>query len=262
MELSLNIFFSFLQKTLNGHVANLTDGKNEKSPAKEKESKRSPTKEPTTPKQQKEKRQDNNASKQAEKNKKNELTKPKKNETLEEIKNKKNTKKLLNEKPLDYDDDSWETVPSKFDKKKKQESPVKKSKKDNKKVEKLVEIEKLVKEEVNKELREKEKVIKVEVVNSNETPKKEALSSTVIDAAVEEKKEKKKEKKQQKNKAEKQEPQTVVAQSKPIEKIIEQPSIKKTIDIEAPKKVEPVTDGIVAFDELGGTCTIIEVMYM
>lgn len=120
-----------LQKTANGHVTNLTEGKNEKSPAKE--GKRSPVKEPTTPKQLKEKKQENNASKPAEKTKKNEISKTKRNETLEEAKNKKNTKKLLNEKPLDYDDDSWETVPSKFDKKKKQESPAKKVRKTSRK---------------------------------------------------------------------------------------------------------------------------------
>lgn len=211
-------FLCFIrQKTANGHVANLAGGKNEKSPAKDKRQSPAPTK-PA-------KKQESVAPKPAEKPKKSDV-KVKKNETIEEIKNKKNAKKLLNEKPLDYDDGNWETVPSKLDKKKKQESPVKKETKKAKKSEKLVEIEKLVKEEVNKVLREKDK-IKAEVSNKEE-------ASPVV--------EKKKEKKTKDN--EKQEVKPLKVQK------IEQQVPKKPA--EPPKKVESESDGGVAFDELGG----------
>jgi hypothetical protein len=49
------------------------------------------------------------------------------------VKNKKNIKKLLSEKPVDFDDGNWETVPTKADKKKKpDQSPAKKDKKPKK----------------------------------------------------------------------------------------------------------------------------------
>lgn len=128
----------YLQKiTANGHVST-GESKTEKSPVKE-STKRSPAKEPSADKP-KDKKTEN---KQVEKNRKNEAIKSK---TLEDVKNKKN-KKLLTEKPVDFDDGNWETVPSKADKKKKpDQSPAKKEKKKQPKIEKTAEIEKLVKE--------------------------------------------------------------------------------------------------------------------
>jgi len=148
------------KKTANGFAVPVAESKNEKSTAKDKDSKRSPTKEtPDTPKQSK--KQETNSPKQADK-KKVESQKPTKIETVEQVKNKKNLKTKSDEKPMDFDDGSWETVPSKNDKKKKQDSPAKKDKKakkpeksDNK--EKSAEIEKLVKEEVEKQLQEDNK---------------------------------------------------------------------------------------------------------
>lgn len=148
----------------------------------------------------------------------------------------------MNEKPVDYDEGDWETVPSKFDKKKKQDSPGKKEKKTNKKVDKPVESEKMVKEEVNKELREKEKNIQLEQSILVEIVDKE---TPVID----EKKEKKKEKKQKENN-ESQET-TAVANNKQ-QKAVEQPPAKKNNVEQLSANDEPISEGTVAFDELGG----------
>lgn len=103
------------KKTANGSAVSVSETKNEKS----KEVKQSPTKEtPNTPKQTK-KPEANVVDK-----KKGEV-KVKKLDPVE-VKNKKNAGKV--EKPADFDDGNWEMVPSKNDKKKKQDSPKKEKK--------------------------------------------------------------------------------------------------------------------------------------
>ncbi|XP_012218353.1 nucleolar protein 58-like [Linepithema humile] len=99
------------------------------------------------------------------------LVKAGKENKVEQVKNKKNLKNLFQEKPVDFDDGDWEQAYSRKDKKnkkKEEESPLKKNKKTPKKADLINEAkqkeqetpeikDKTVKETENKELKEKEK---------------------------------------------------------------------------------------------------------
>ncbi|KAF5269974.1 hypothetical protein FQR65_LT05773 [Abscondita terminalis] len=150
------------KKSANGNAVQISETKSEKS----KDTKHSPTKEaPNTPKT---KKQEPNSPKVAEK-KKVDTSKPKKSDPVEE-KNKKNLKPKLTEKPVDYDEGNWETVPSKNDKKKKQESP--------KKEKAVKKVEKPAKEELqedNKENKATENIKKEKEKKPKKDEKKEEV---------------------------------------------------------------------------------------
>ncbi|KRT78677.1 hypothetical protein AMK59_8272, partial [Oryctes borbonicus] len=170
--------------------------------------------------------------------------------TVEE-KIKKGTKSKVLEKPVDFDDGNWETVPTKGDKKKKQDSPAKKEKKP-KKIEKSPEMDKLAKEYLNKELQENEKI--VESLDSL-TKESELKEIEVAVEPVEPKKEKKSEKKTKK---------TDVEKVENIEKE-EENGEAVTPPKPEPESVEPVAAKLqeatkqptanIAFDELGDVWT-------
>lgn len=248
------------KKSANGVAVPVTDSKNEKASQKDKESKRSPTKEAPDTKQIK--KQDNNSPKPAEK-KKPEPQRPKKIETVEEIKNRKNLKNKQNEKPLDYDDGNWETVPSKNDKKKKQDSPAKKEKKP-KKLADNKEIEKLIKDEVNKQLQEEllsssgNLSLKLSLDNkTTENLKKNVPVKTAKEevAAIIPVVEEKKLKKEKKPKKEKEEVEIIkAAPEKPAKVTVEEvKEVPKAVAKESPVKKQ--TTATPAFDELGDIWT-------
>lgn len=240
---SVHIYDSIVLKkvsTTNGNISNSTTAKGDKSPTK-----RSPVKEVSEVTKPKEKKAETTV-KQVEKTKK--VEKPK---IVEEIKTKKTVKSKNNEKPVDFDEGTWEKVPTKSDKKKKQDSPSKKEKKP-KKNEKPVENSKVVIEVVNKDVVEQSSNIetkpKEQIVVPAPPAKQTSVKVTV--EVVQEKKEKKKEKKPKKDvvavKAEAEtEPDTVVA------KIAD--AMKESVVKENTPK-EKTNEGGVAFDELGGNC--------
>ncbi|CAG9818655.1 unnamed protein product [Phaedon cochleariae] len=233
----------------NGHVST-ADSKTDKSPAKE--SKKSPAKVPTEVKQEK---REKKVEKQQDKIKPD-SAKP----SIELVKNKKNLRRPT-EKPLDFDDGDWETVPTKFDKKKKGDQSPDKNKKpkraDN--VEKLENL-KLAKEVVNRELQEKDKQVQnIEEQPEQPTPEEPEPAPAIIDirieheiepeepvVVVEEKKEKEKKKKEKKPKKEAVEKAVAVEEA-------EAPVVEEKLDDQpegtAPKAVAP------AFDELGDIWT-------
>lgn len=237
----------------NGHVST-GEARHDKSPAKE--SKRSPNKEAPEPKQEKkEKKLDN---KQVEKNKKNEVIK---SNIIDDAKSKKNKK--VTAKPVDFDDGNWETVPLKSDKKKKgDQSPAKKEKKVKKispdKVDK-VEIEKLVKEVVNKELQELDREIKEEITIVKITKKEDILKAEEPVVVVEETREEKKDKKKEK-KAKKEVVEETVAPAEPKEKeTVPKETVKNEKKVEkaesAPVPKTQPKEAVPVFDELGDVWT-------
>lgn len=191
---------------------------------------------------------------------------PKVKVLIEETKNKKNQRKGLSEKPVDFDEGDWEMVPSKADKKKKSDqSPIKKDKKP-KKTEKenkmdKVELDKTEKEAVNKEIK-KESSDKVEIIEESLANEEKQIQVEESVPLIEEKKEKEKKKKDKKTKKENVGVQTEVkkdvaveAQSVKEEKVVK----KETPTIQAPpkdikgltEKAEP-KESTAVFDELGG----------
>uniref|UniRef100_V5I8L8 Uncharacterized protein n=1 Tax=Anoplophora glabripennis TaxID=217634 RepID=V5I8L8_ANOGL len=236
------------KSSANGHVST-GEARHDKSPAKE--PKRSPNKEAPEPKQEKkEKKLDN---KQVEKTKKNEVIK---SNIIEEAKSKKNNKKAT-VKPVDFDEGDWETVPLKSDKKKKEQSPAKKEKKPKKASDKVdkVEIEKLVKEVVNKELRELDRDIKEEITIEKVTKKEENLVIEEPVVVVEEKKDKKKEKKAKKEVVEEHVAPPAESQEKETvkETVKSEKKIEKTESAPAPKAQSK--EAAPVFDELGDVWT-------
>lgn len=177
------------------------------------------------------------------------------------MKSKKNLKKILNEKPADFDEGDWEKVPVKGEKKKK-ETPTKKEKK-VKKTDKPVEIEKIEKDSANKEIQtETEKEVSVEKII--EEVKKIEEKSEESPLIFEDKKEKKKEKKPKKSKDTLKEDIVEiprVVEIKPVS--IEKTKNDKEVTVESAPVVEKKNKkaksaltteatGNVAFDELGG----------
>ncbi|KAK0087994.1 hypothetical protein PV325_013543 [Microctonus aethiopoides] len=252
------------------------------SPAKAETVKKSASKNDEVDGKLKERKQDENTPAVAKKEKSQISAKAGKENKVEQVKNKKNMKNLILEKPVDFDEGDWEQAYSRKDKKKKKEEETPKKTKKSKKNDLISDVgknkdqdkneikDKVAKETENKELKEKnQKDIILEPVNNNVEseskianvePKDEVKKINKVEK-VEEKKSVKSKKAKKSNDNENTPVQNPARnEKKSAEKLPEKKAedvIKKKTETlnETPKVVVESEKSAAAFDELGDVWT-------